>query len=77
MQINNLTPEQVEMLDFMWSELDSYNDMLDWMDTLCAEDRQQAQILQRMILLEAAEDILAESNFQEANMVIDQFRLTK
>jgi hypothetical protein len=77
MQINNLTPAQVEMLDFMWSELDSYNDMLNWMDTLDAEDRKQAQLLQRMILLEAAEDILAESNYQEANQVIDQFRLTK
>jgi len=77
MKIENLTQEQVAMLDFMWTELESYDDMLNWMDTLDAEDRKQAQILQRMVLLEAAEEILEASEYHEANMVIDQFRLTK
>jgi hypothetical protein len=76
MKLNNLTPEQVEMLDFMWTELDSYEDMLAWMDTLDPADRKQAEILQRLVLLEAAEEILESSEYHEANQVIQQFRLT-
>jgi hypothetical protein len=77
MRIDNLTPDQVDMLDFMWTELESYEDMLEWMATLDLADRKQAELLQNLILLEAAETLLEESKYHDANRVIDQFRLTK
>jgi hypothetical protein len=77
MRIENLTPDQVDMLDFMWTELDTYEDMLEWMASLDPADRVQAENLQRLMLLEAAETLLEESEYHDANRVIDQFRLTK
>ena len=77
MRIENLTPDQVDMLDFMWTELDTYEDMLEWMASLDPADRVQAENLQRLMLLEAAETLLEESKYHDANRVIDQFRLTK
>ena len=77
MRIENLTEEQVEMLDFMWSEIESYEDMQEWMASLDPADRKQAENLQRLMILEAAETMLEETQYHEANRVIDQFRLTK
>ena len=77
MRIDNLTPDQVDMLDFMWTELESYEDMLEWMATLDPADRKQAEVLQNLVLLEAAETLLEESEYHDANRVIDHFRLTK
>ena len=77
MKIDNLTQDQVDMLDFMWTEIESYEDMLEWMATLDPADRTQAENLQRLMILEAAETMLEESQYHEANRVIDQFRLTK
>ena len=77
MKIENLTPDQVDMLDFMWTEIESYEDMLEWMATLDPADRKQAENLQRLMILEAAETLLEETQYHEANRVIDQFRLTK
>jgi hypothetical protein len=77
MRIENLTVEQVEMLDFMWTELESYEDMQEWMASLDPADRKQAEVLQKLILIEAAETLVEESQYHEANRVIDQFRLTK
>ena len=77
MKIDNLTQDQVDMLDFMWTEIESYEDMLEWMASLDPADRKQAENLQRLMILEAAETMLEESQYHEANRVIDQFRLTK
>jgi hypothetical protein len=77
MKIDNLTVEQVAMLDFMWTEIESYEDMLEWMSSLDPADRKQAENLQRLMILEAAETLLEETQYHEANRVIDQFRLTK
>jgi len=77
MKIENLTPDQVDMLDFMWTELESYEDMLEWMASLEPAERKEAELLQKLILIEAAETLLEESEYHDANRVIDQFRLTK
>ena len=74
MKIENLTTAQVEMLDFMWNELESYEDMNDWLDTLDPADRRQAESLQQLILLEAAEILVEESKYREANKIINKFR---
>lgn len=70
MQIDNLTPEQVEMLDFMWNELDSYEEFEAWMECLDDAQRKDAEVLQRLIILEAFEEDLAQSNYPDAKRVI-------
>ena len=77
MQITGLTEQQVEMLDFMWNELDTEQDFLDWYECLDTEQQKQADVLQQMIILEAFEEQLVAAKYPEANMVINQFRLTK
>lgn len=78
MQIENLTPEQVEMLDFMWNELDSEQEFLDWYECLDASQQAQADLLQRLVIMEAMDEEMLQKNntdFAEANAVIDRFRL--
>ena len=74
MKIENLTKAQFEMLDFMWNELGSYEEMNDWLDTLDPADRRQAESLQELILLEAAETLVEQSKYREANKIINKFR---
>jgi hypothetical protein len=74
MKIENLTKAQVEMLDFMWNELGPYEEMNDWLDTLDPADRRQAESLQELILLEAAETLVEQSKYREANKIINKFR---
>jgi hypothetical protein len=76
MRIEGLTERQVELLDTMW-EIKEYDDLEEWMKTLCREDRIEAESLQRLVVLEAFEELMEESKYPEANRVIDQFRLTK
>ena len=65
-QIENLTPEQVEMCDIMWS-FESAEEYLDWYNLLDAEDQAQADVLQRLIILESMEEMLAEVTDQYAD----------
>ncbi len=76
--INNLTQEQVEMLDFMWNELESEEDFLNWYDALDPAQQHQAELLQRLMIMECIDEEMLQKNntdFQEANRVIDRFRL--
>lgn len=77
MEINNLTEEQVQMLDFMWNELDTEQDFLDWYDLLTPEDQQMADSLQRLVIMECIDnDVLtADDDMALARSVIDKFRL--
>ena len=76
MQIENLTQEQVEMLDFMWNELDSEQDFLDWYDALDADQQQMADSLQRLVIMECIDnDIMtADDDMSLARSVIDRVR---
>jgi hypothetical protein len=74
MRIDNLTAEQVEMLDFMWNELDTEEEFLVWYECLDSDQQRQADILQRLVILEAFEENLAQSKYPEANRVIDKIR---
>lgn len=58
-EIKNLTPEQVEMLDAMWA-CESSEEYLDWYNLLDAEDQDMADVLQRMIILETMDEMLEE-----------------
>jgi hypothetical protein len=58
-QIENLTPEQVEMLDIMWS-LESYEEYCDYLDTLNSEDRQMAESLAEMVILAEMDNLIGQ-----------------
>jgi len=76
MQINGLTERQVELLDTMWA-IEEFTELDEWMATLCHADRMEAESLQRLVVLETFEELLAKDGYPDANRVIDQFRLTK
>ena len=75
-QIENLTPEQVEMCDIMWS-FESAEEYVEWYELLDDEDKRQADILQRMIILESMEEMLAETNntYRQARNYLKKFQL--
>ena len=75
MQIQGLTEEQVEMLDFMWS-LDSMEEFEEWKTTLDRRERLMADSLQKMVLLAALDDVLeAEKTYPDAKQLLKQFQL--
>jgi hypothetical protein len=73
MRIEGLTEHQVELLDTMWA-IEEFDELEAWMDTLCRADRMEAENLQRLVVLETFEDLMADSKYPEANMVIDKIR---
>ena len=70
--LNNLTQEQVEMLDTMW-ELDSYEDYNDWFESLSKKDRRMAETLRTMVLAEEMEKMLGDC--ADAKNVLSKFSL--
>lgn len=77
MELKHLTQEQCEMLDFMWNELDTEQEFLEWYDALDEGQQRMADVLQRMVILESLdEEMLAQTEYPDAKRVIDQFRLT-
>ncbi len=73
-QINNLTPYQVEMLDHMWS-LDTEEDYFQWYDLLDEEDQKLADSLQKMILLATVDEMVEQTKFKDAKQVLKKFAL--
>ena len=76
MKLEGLTEHQVELLDTMWA-IEEWDDVESWMATLSRADRMEAQNLQRLVILEAFEELLDQGKYPDANRVIDQFRLTR
>jgi hypothetical protein len=73
-QINNLTPDQVEMLDHMWS-LETWEDYENWYSLLDEEDQMMADGLQRLIVMEAMEDLVEETKYKDAKEALKKFAL--
>lgn len=65
--IENLTPEQVEMCDLMWS-FETAEEYLEWYQLLDAPDQDQADVLQRLIIFESMEELLSEVSNQYADV---------
>ena len=75
MQIRNLTPYQVELLDAMWS-CDTLQDYEDFYNLLDEADQQLADNLQRLVIMESIdEDMAAQQSFPQAKSVLDRFRI--
>jgi hypothetical protein len=75
-EIKNLTAGQVEMLDAMWS-FDSAEEYLTWYHLLDAEDQEQADVLQHMIILETMDEMLEEvsDNYTDIKSYLKKFML--
>lgn len=58
-QIENLTPAQVEMCDIMWS-FETAEQYLEWYELLDEDDQRQAETLQHLIIQESMEEMLGE-----------------
>jgi len=71
-QIENLTPRQVEMLDEMW-ERDSYEDYCEYLDSLDPSERKMAESLSQMVILAEMDELLG--NCTEAQDVLKKFAL--
>jgi hypothetical protein len=76
-QINNLSPYEVEMLDHMWS-LDTEEEYFEWWNLLDEEDQRLADSLQQMIILASADEVLEEDNdYPEAKDYLKKFALQR
>jgi hypothetical protein len=61
--INGLTPEEVQMLDMMWS-IESVQDMEDWVASLNREERLLVYRLRMLLIAE----IIDQDNVQDLSM---------
>lgn len=68
--VNN---RQKEMLDIMWS-MDDYEDVEEWKETLNSYERQQAELLEELIMLAVIDDMFEEDDFKEANEIINRIK---
>lgn len=66
-QIENLTAEQVEMCDIMWS-FETAEEYIEWYDLLDDDDKRQAEVLQHLIIQESMEEMLDEISNQYADI---------
>ena len=72
-RIENLTAEQYQMLDMIWS-FSSQDEYLDWYGELDESDRMQAMVLMRLMAYEVLERRVGEFRDQ-ASEILAQFRL--
>jgi uncharacterized protein YukE len=75
-EIKNLTPEQVEMLDAMWA-CESSEEFLDWYNLLDDQQQAMADILQRLVILETMEEMLEEvsDGYADVQEYLKKFQL--
>lgn len=73
-QIDNLTPYQVEMLDMMWS-LETEEEYFTWYNLLDVEDQRLADTLQTMVILASADEIVDDTGYTDAKKILERFAL--
>lgn len=71
--LNNLTQEQVEMLDFMWS-LETLEDLQNWQSCLDDKEFCMSQYLMMLVVQETVEDLIME-DLSAAKTVLKKFML--
>ena len=76
-QINNLSPYEVEMLDHMWS-LDTEEEYFEWWNLLDEEDQRLADSLQQMVILASADEVLEkDKQYKDAKEYLKKFALQR
>jgi DNA gyrase/topoisomerase IV subunit B len=71
--LSNLTADQVEMLDILWS-LGELSDVEEWQSTLEPEDREMSDALIKLVILETMDEIIT-SDLSDAQEVLQKFTL--
>ena len=71
-EIHGLTPEQVQMLDMMWS-IESYQDYQDWLDSITLEEAYMAEQLKNLLVLTLIDD--AMEDYDMAKNYLKKFQL--
>jgi hypothetical protein len=71
--LSNLTAEQVEMLDILWS-FRELSDVEEWQSTLEPEDREMSDTLIKLVILETMDEIIT-SDLSDAQEVLQKFTL--
>ena len=72
--IDNLTEEQVEMLDRMWS-FEMLDQLEEWQSTLSTRRCRMSKQLMSLILIESLDEALAQQKeFPEAKTLLSKFQ---
>jgi hypothetical protein len=71
-QINGLTPEQVQMLDMMWS-IESSDDMDDWLNSLSEREINLANQLKNLLMITLIDETVED--FEMARIYLQKFTL--
>jgi hypothetical protein len=71
--LTNLTEEQVEMLEILWSFTD-FSEVEEFQTTLSDQEREMCNTLIHLIILETVDDIVCE-DLSEARDVLKKFQL--
>ena len=72
-RIDNLTEEQVEMLDIMWS-FEMLDELEEWQSTLNVRRRRMSEQLMSLVLIESLDEALAEQKeFPEVKALLSKF----
>lgn len=71
-QINGLTPEQVQMLDMMWS-IESSDDMDDWLNSLSKREINLANQLKNLLMITLIDETVED--FEMARIYLQKFTL--
>ena len=71
-QINNLSPYEVEMLDHMWT-LETEEEFFEWYNLLDEEDQKLADYLQEMIILAEMDNVMGDC--KDAKELLKKFAL--
>ena len=71
-QINGLTPEQVQMLDMMWS-IESSDDMDDWLNSLSEREINLANQLKNLLMITLIDETVED--FETARTYLQKFTL--
>jgi hypothetical protein len=69
--LENLTPEQVEMLNILWS-MTELSEVEEWQETLTEEEREMSEALIRLVILESMDKIIT-SDLSDAQEVLKKF----
>jgi hypothetical protein len=71
--LNNLTAEQVEMLEILWS-LSDFSEVEQFQSTLSDLELELCETLIRLVVLETVDDIVCE-DLSQAQAVLKKFQL--
>jgi|694.fasta_scaffold47100_2 hypothetical protein len=71
--LDKLTPEQVEMLEILWS-LDNEQDFEAWHETLDDNESRMCETLMTLVVLESWDEEIT-SNLTQAQTLLKQFTL--